>query len=170
MRSECCRACAAGSVSGAGAEGTPGRRGGGWAAGTRGGGGTGGRPGLVGLDGGVLGEAPRRPAARRGSGLPSVRAGWGPARAHRREGRCLERGLDAGARGAAGGARSFRPPSDAGLRAAAEDGSGPRWEPRGNYKGGAAGGGRPAGAGRGRARPGGGLRRGCELPGAPQPV
>lgn len=43
--------------------GTPGRRGG-WAAGTRGGGGPGGRPGLVRLDGGVLGEAPRRPAAR----------------------------------------------------------------------------------------------------------
>lgn len=107
------------------------------------------------------------PRSERGEDL---HARTGPAR---REGRCLERGLDAGARGAAGGARSFRPPSDAGLRAAADDGSGPRWEPRGNYKGGAAGGGREAGcggAGPGRAGPGGGLRRGCELPGAPLPV
>lgn len=80
------------------------------------------------------------------------RAGRGAARAGGRaggrEGRCLKRGLDAGAPGTAGGAPSFRPPSDAGLRAAADDGSGPRWEPRGNYKGGAAGGGRQAGAGR----------------------
>lgn len=109
------------------------------------------------LGAGRAGSCPRGQASGRQAGR----------RAGGREGRRLERGLDAGARGAAGGAPSFRPPSDAGLRAAADDGSGPRWEPRGNYRGGAAGGGRPAGLGRGGAGPGGGLRRGCGLPGAP---
>lgn len=156
------------------------RRGGGWAAGKRAGGRAragveAGRRGLVRLAGGVFGEAPRRrdgagrgsPRSERGGDLAARAGGRASGRTGGREGRCLKRGLDAGARGAAGGARSFRPPSDAGLRAAADDGSGPRWEPRGNYRGGAAGGGRRERGrpGRGRAGPGGRLRRGCGLPG-----